>query len=393
MKPATLRIGIVGHGFIARVHTNAWSVVARAFPLRLRPELVALAGRDRVAATAAAVRLGWANVESSWEELVARSDLDVVDICAPDYLHATIGVAALKSGKHVLCEKPLASCVSEATDMVSAAERASRRGVRAMVGFNYRRVPALELTRRLISEDRLGQLTHLRCSYLQDWLEDPESETTWKSDSERSPLGALSDLGSHVVDLAQHVAGHNIQRLVGAPSFGDRSPFTSPNRDRSMPHVPTPELTPTREPSRAARGASAFLAELTDGVVASFEVSRVAAGHLNDLRLEIGGTEGSIRFSLERLNELELFDRTMPIGERGFRSIPMTDPRHPWLGGWWPPGHILGWEHAFTHEVAAFVEAITEDRDPRPSFADGLQVQRVIAAVAELPGRGAGRRS
>jgi predicted dehydrogenase len=258
-----------------------------------------------------------------------------------------------------------------------------------MVGFTYRRVPALELTRRLVLEGRFGQLTHLRASYLQDWLASPTAEMNWKLNPVSAPLGALSDLGSHVIDLAQFVAGHTVTRLVAVSSLGDRAPLTSEDQNRSRQHPAAGEVQATDRMRAATRGSTQILAQLASGLIASFEVSRTAAGHWNDLRFELAGSEGSIRFRLERLNELELFDRRSPRGEDGFRTILMTDPHHPWLEGWWPPGHIIGWEHAFTHQVAALIEAIAQGQDPHPSFAEGLQIQQVIKAVVTSAETGA----
>ena len=203
-------VGMVGYAFMGRAHSLAWNAVGRVFDLPLRPRLAAICGRDRAAAEAAAARLGWAAAETDWRALIARDDVDLVDIAAPGDLHAPIAIAALEAGKHVLCEKPLANTLAEAEAMKAAADAAYPRGARAMVGFNYRRVPALALARRLVEQGRIGPLRHVRAVYLQDWLADPEAPMTWRMRAERAGSGALGDLGAHVVDLARYLTGDEI---------------------------------------------------------------------------------------------------------------------------------------------------------------------------------------
>jgi predicted dehydrogenase len=363
----TVGVGMVGYAFMGRAHSLAWHAVTRAFDVPVRPRLAAICGRDEAAAQRAADRLGWASAETDWRALIERDDVDLIDICAPGDMHAPIAIAALQAGKHVLCEKPLANTLAEAQAMAAAADAAYPGGARAMVGFNYRRVPALALARKLVEQGRIGTLRHVRAVYLQDWLVDPEAPMTWRMQAERAGSGALGDLGAHIVDLARYLTADEITDVsaLAATFVGER-----PYADRSGTGWVTVD------------DAVVFVAKLAAGALASFEATRSAAGHKNGLRIELNGSAGSLAFDLERLNELEFLDVEESPGLGGFRRILVTEPDHPYLAGWWPPGHILGWEHTFTHQAADLLTAIAEGGQPRPSFADGLEVQRVLDAVA-----------
>ncbi|GHF75712.1 Gfo/Idh/MocA family protein [Streptomyces thermodiastaticus] len=380
-----LRIGMVGYAFMGAAHSQGWRTVGRVFDLPLRPELTAICGRDADAVRTAADRLGWAGAETDWRALVARDDIDLVDICTPGDSHAEIALAALAAGKHVLCEKPLANTVAEAEAMAQAAEDAAERGQVAMVGFNYRRVPATALARRMIAEGRLGTLRHVRVSYLQDWLVDPEFPLTWRLRRERAGSGSLGDLGAHIVDLAQHLAG---EHLAGVSALTET--FV---RQRPLPAGATSGLSAQPAGSAPATGqvtvddAALFTGRFTSGALACFEATRYATGRKNALRIELNGDRGSLAFDLERLNELWYHDGTEPAGGAGFRRILVTEPDHPYLHAWWPPGHGLGYEHTFVHQARDLVHAVAEGTRPEPSFADGLQVQRVLAAVEESAAR------
>ena len=371
----TLGVGMVGHAFMGTAHSQAWRTAGRVFDLPLAPVMVALCGRDRDRTAAAARRLGWAAVETDWKELVRREDVALVDICTPGDSHAEIAIAALEAGKHVLCEKPLANTVEEAVAMTAAAERARAHGVRAMVGFNYRRVPALALARQLIADGRLGVIHHVRAAYLQDWLADPAFPLTWRLDRERAGSGALGDLGAHIVDLAQFLTG---QRLTGVcaltETFVGQRPL--PGGDGVGPVT--------------VDDAALFLGRFTRGAVATFEASRFATGRKNALRIELNGSAGSVVFDLEALNVLQFHDHREDTATAGFRRILVTEPTHPYLEAWWPPGHLLGYEHTFTHEVKDLVQAVGDGLDPAPSFADGLQVQQVLASVERSASNGSG---
>ncbi|MEU9442854.1 Gfo/Idh/MocA family oxidoreductase [Streptomyces sp. NPDC048304] len=377
-------VGMVGYAFMGRTHSHAWRTAACAFDLPMRPVMAALAGRERAALEEAARRQAWAATETDWRALIARPDVQLVDICTPGSSHAEIAIAALEAGKHVLCEKPLANTVEEAEAMAAAAAAASRRGVRSMVGFSYRRTPALALARRLIADGRLGSLRHVRAQYLQDWIVDPEFPLVWRLQREHAGSGALGDIGAHIVDLAQF--------LVGEPLSGVSALTETFVSERPLPTVSS-GLAAVAD-GAAPRGpvtvddAALFTGRFPSGAVASFEATRFAAGRKNALRIEINGDRGSIAFDLERLNELEFHDHTEPAATAGFRRILVTEPDHPYLEGWWPPGHGLGYDHTFVHQVRDLMHAIVEGRDPEPSFADGLQVQRVLAAVEHSAAHG-----
>lgn len=359
-------VGMVGYAFMGRAHSQAWHSVARAFDVPLKPKLAAICGRDDAAAEVAAGRLGWATVETDWRALVARDDIQLIDISAPGDMHAPIAIAALQAGKHVLCEKPLANTLAEAEAMKAAADAAYPSGTRAMVGFNYRRVPALALARKLVEQGRVGTLRHVRAVYLQDWLADPNAPMTWRMQAERAGSGALGDLGAHIVDLTRYLTGDEITGVSAISAiFTGRRPMADGSGTGTV----------------TVDDAVVFTARLGSGALASFEATRYATGRKNGLRMELNGSAGSLAFDLERLNELEFYDGSDRSATAGFRRILVTEAGHPYLNGWWPPGHILGWEHTFTHQARDLLTAIAEGKQPEPSFADGLAVQRVLDAV------------
>ncbi|WP_079086887.1 Gfo/Idh/MocA family protein, partial [Streptomyces silvensis] len=376
-------VGMVGYAFMGAAHSQGWRTVGRVFDLPVDARLTAVCGRDGAAVRAAADRLGWASAETDWRALVARDDIDLVDICTPGDSHAEIAVAALDAGKHVLCEKPLANTVAEAEAMAAAAARAAARGQVAMVGFNYRRVPALALARRMVAEGRLGTLRHVRLSYLQDWLVDPSFPLTWRLRKDRAGSGALGDLGAHIVDLAQFLTGEGI---AGVSALTETFVRERPLLDAGAGAVSAAGGAGAGR-VRAGTGqvtvddAALFTARFPSGALATFEATRFAAGRKNALRVELNGSDGSLTFDLERLNELSFHDHTEPAVSSGFRRILVTEPGHPYLEAWWPPGHGLGYEHTFVHQARDLLHAVATGSTPEPSFADGLSVQRVLAAV------------
>jgi predicted dehydrogenase len=367
MSPArdTIGIGMVGHAFMGAVHSHAWRSVHRFFDPPLVPRLAVLAGRDETRAKAAAQRFGWADVETDWRKLIARDDVDLVDICTPGDSHAEIAIAALEAGKHVLCEKPLANSVAEAEAMAEAARRARERGVRAMVAFNYRRVPALAHARNLVASGALGEIRHVRSVYLQDWLSDPQSPMTWRLRRESAGSGALGDLGAHIVDAAQFVTG---EWITGVSALTNTFVHERPSESGGTDAVTVDDT-------------ALFLARLSSGAVASFEATRFALGRKNAMRLEVNGSKASLAFDFESMNELQWYEGGGT--EAGFRRILVTEAEHPYVGVWWPPGHLLGYEHTFTNEVADLLDAIGAGTDPEPGFDAGLRVQRVLHAVEE----------
>ena len=381
MSEDVLRVGMVGYAFMGAVHAHAWRNAHRFFDLPLTPELTAIAGRNKEAVNAAAERLGFASVETDWHALVERDDIDLIDICTPGDSHAVIAVAALEAGKHVLCEKPLANTVQEAEQMAAAARAAAERGIWAMCGFTYRRTPALALARRLVEAGRIGSVRQVRAQYLQDWLHDPDAPMTWRLDKAKSGSGALGDLGAHLIDTTQWLTG---QAIIGVSAILETFVTSRPlsgERAGLGGHGDTDADAPRGEVT--VDDAALFTARFADGGIATFEATRFALGRKNALRIEINGTAGSIAFDFEDNNVLHFFDGTDSVDEQGFRRILVTEPEHPYVSAWWPPGHGLGYEHGFAHQVVDLVNAIAENRQPEPSFADGLQVQRVLGAVED----------
>jgi predicted dehydrogenase len=373
--PPTLGVGLIGYAFMGAAHSQAWRTAPHFFDLPMRPQLTVLAGRDAVRVADAAERLGWSSVETDWRRVLERDDVDLVDVCTPGDTHAEIAIAALEAGKHVLCEKPLANTVAQAEAMAEAAARAAARGVRSMVGFTYRRVPAIGLARELVAQGRLGEIRHVRAQYLQDWIADPAAPMSWRLQKERAGSGALGDIGAHIVDLTQHVTG---QRLTGVSAlletFVKERPL--PAAEGSLSGV-AGQGTGTVTVDDAA----VFLGRFDGGALATFEATRFALGRKNAIRIEVNGSRGSLAFDFEDMNVLHFFDGDEPATTAGFRRIVVTEPDHPYVGAWWPAGHGLGYEHGFTHQVVDLVTAIAKGEDPTPSFADGLQVQRVLDAV------------
>ena len=370
-----LNVGMVGYAFMGAAHSQAWRTAPRFFDLPLRPRMAAVAGRNPTALAAAADRLGWASTETSWQGLVERDDIDLVDICTPGDTHAEIAIAALGAGKHVLCEKPLANSVAEAEAMADAADAAARTGVRSMVGFTYRRVPAILLARTLVAEGRLGTIHHVRAQYLQDWIVDPEAPLSWRLVKEQAGSGALGDIGAHIIDLTQFITGDLIAEVSGKlETFVDERPL--PSEHSGLSGVASDE-----RGAVTVDDAAVFLATFGGGAVGVFEATRFANGRKNAIRIEINGSLGSLAFDFEDMNLLHFYDGSDDAVTAGFRRILVTEPEHAFMAAWWPPGHLIGYEHGFTHQVVDLVNDIATGADPAPSFRDGLQVQRVLAAV------------
>ncbi|MFE9191292.1 Gfo/Idh/MocA family protein [Micromonospora sp. NPDC007208] len=370
---------MVGYAFMGAAHSQAWRTVNRVFDLPARARMALICGRDTAKVAEAADTLGWDAYTTDWRDLINRDDIDVVDICTPGDSHAEIALAALAAGKHVLCEKPLANSVEEARAMTAAADVARATGVRSMCGFNYRRVPAVTMMRQLVADGRLGVIRHVRATYLQDWIVDPQFPLVWRLQKDRAGSGALGDIGAHIIDLTQFVTG---QRISGVSAVTET--FV---KERPLP-AESSGLAASVDGHTAPTGtvtvddAAVFVARLDGGALATYEASRFATGRKNALRVEINGSLGSVVFDLERLNELEFYDATRPAVEQGFSRILVTEGEHPYMSAWWPPGHIIGYEHSFTHEMRDFIEAVATGVDPTPSFADALQVQLVLDAVA-----------
>ena len=365
--PAGSRLGVamIGYAFMGKAHSNAWRNVASYFDVPAFERRV-LVGRDPDGVAEAAAKYGWAESATDWRSVLDRDDIHIVDICAPGFMHAEIAIAALAAGKHVLVEKPLANTLAEAEAMADAARRARDLGVQSMIGFNYRRVPALALARELIAEGRLGTVRHVRAAYLQDWLVDPDSPMTWRLNKDTAGSGALGDIASHAIDQVLFLLGDQVTEVTGRlHTFTPSRPGATGLEEVTVDDAAWATLT------------------LASGAIASVEVSRVATGQKNSLKLEIYGDKGALLFDLEALNELGFLDATLPVREQGFRRILVNEPEHPYVDAWWPQGHVIGWEHTFTHEIRDFLVAVGTGTQPSPSFEDGLTVQRILSAVEE----------
>jgi predicted dehydrogenase len=362
-----LNVAMIGYQFMGRAHSNAWRQVGRFFETPVEPVLRVVCGRDPQGVETAADRLGWAEAATSWEEVVHRPDIDIVDICTPGDSHPEIAVAAARAGKAVLCEKPLANTLAEAETMLAAVEAA---GVPHMVCHNYRRAPAVALARRLIDEGRIGRIHHFRGTYLQDWIVDPDFPRVWRLEKARAGSGALGDIASHSLDLARHLVGE-IDAVSGLlQTFIEERPMPD-GRGRGKVDVDDAALS---------------LVRFAGGAIGSIEGSRFAPGRKNYNRFEINGSRGSLVFDLERMNELEFYEEAGP--ESGFRTVLATDPSHPFVEAWWPPGHILGYEHTFVHTILDFLRAIDAGTPVHPDFGDGVANQRVIDAIARSAASG-----
>ena len=367
---AEIGVGLVGYKFMGRAHSNAYRQLPRFFDVDPVPRMAAICGRDEAGVREAADSLGWESHETDYRRLVERDDVGLVDVVTPGNTHREIVLAALAAGKHVICEKPLANTLDEAREMLVAARDA---GTINTVCFNYRRAPAVQLAKRLIDDGRLGTIRHWRATYLQDFIMDPGFPLIWRLKKELAGSGALGDIGAHIVDLSQFLLG-GISGVVGMmETFIEERPLEGSEGE-------TGEVT--------VDDAAAFLARFEGGAIGTFEATRFAAGRRNKNAFEINGSKGSVAFDLERMNELEVFFVDDEADVQGFRTVNVTGPDHPYAGAWWPPGHILGYEHTFVHTMKDLMDGIAKGTSPAPTFEDAYRVQAVLDAVERSAGGG-----
>ena len=350
----TFRVGLIGYKFMGRAHSNAWRQAPRFFDLKAGVELHTLCGRDAAAVQAARTRLGWQFATTDWREVVESPLIDIVDIGSPTFTHAEIAIAALKNGKHVLCEKPMGRDLKECEAMWAAAKRA--RGVH-MVCHTYRRIPAIALARRMIEEGALGRIFHFRARYAQDRLADPEFPLDWRLEKATSGSGVHSDINSHIIDLARYLAGEFTDVCGIVNTF--------------IPERPRADLLAQgkRQPGKVtAPDSAAFLGWMEGGIMANLEATRYALGRRNHIEIEINGSKGSIYFDFEDMNRLKYYNGNDPKDRQGFRDILVTqrDGVQPYVANWWPPGHGIGYEHTFVHAMADFVNACVEGKPVHP---------------------------
>ena len=368
-----VRVGMVGYKFMGKAHSHAYRDLPMFFPNVPRPVMSVICGRHEASVRAAAEQFGWASYVTDWRELVRRDDIDLIDINAPSDAHKEIALEAAAAGKHIFCEKPLALTLADAREMLAAAEQA---GVKHMIGFNYRFAPAVQLAKKLVSEGRLGRIYHFRAWFLQDWLVDPEFPLVWRLTREVAGSGSHGDLGAHLIDLAHFLVGDMTEVVGMSDTFV---------RERPLPASMT-GLSATGS-SDGAKGevtvddATLFLARFGNGALGSFEATRYASGHRCTNSFEINGSKGSVKFDFERMNELQVYFTDDDADVQGFRRVLATDPAHAYADAWWPPGHTIGYEHTFIHEVVELMEALRDNRSPVPSFHDGVRCQAVLEAV------------
>lgn len=368
-----LRIGMIGYKFMGKAHSNAYRSLPMFFPKALKPEMSVICGRNAEALAEAATQLGWSDCVTDWKDLIVRENVDLIDINAPSDAHKEIALAAAKAGKHIFCEKPLALTLADSREMLQAAEDA---GVTHMVGFNYRFSPAVRLAKKLVESGRLGKIYHFRAWFLQDWIIDPEFPLVWRLQKEIAGSGSHGDLGAHLIDLAHFLVG-DVKEVIGmSETFIKERPLAAEMTGLSAKgdkDAPKGKVT--------VDDATLFLARFDNGALGSFEATRFAAGHRSTNSFEINGSLGSVKFDFERMNELEVYLTSDAEDVQGFRRVLATDPAHEYAEAWWPPGHTIGFEHTFIHEMLELSNAIEEGRQPVPNFHDGVKCQAVLEAV------------
>ena len=362
-KP-TLSVGLIGYQFMGKAHSNAWRQAPRFLDLPAEVRMKTICGRNRAAVKKAAAKFGWEDSQTDWRRMIADRKIDIVDICTPNDSHCEIAIAAAKAGKAILCEKPLARNVAEAEKMTRAVKQAR---VVNMVCHNYRRIPATVLMREMIERGEIGEVFHFHARYAQDWIVDPKFPLLWRLQSNMAGSGALGDIGSHVVDLARYLVGEFKEVCAITETFVKQRPLKAGSRTKGRVTVDD---------------AMTMIGRFGNGALASLEATRFAPGRKNSITLEINGSAGSVFFDLEEMNRLRFFNRRDPQDRQGFRDIIVTESSHPYMDKWWPPGHIIGYEHTFVHTIADFVKAVVAGKSVQPTFEEGLKNQRVLDAVA-----------
>lgn len=374
MDKKKINVGLIGYKFMGKAHSHAYASVGRFFKISAIPVMKAICGRDKDAIKDAAQTYGWEGYETSWEKLVKRKDIDLIDISAPSDVHKDICIAAAEARKDIFCEKPLALTLKDALEMLKAVEKT---GVKHMIGFNYRMTPAVRLAKRLIDEDRIGKIFHFRAYFLQDWLVNPKFPLVWRLRKEIAGSGAHGDMGGHLIDMARYLVGEFDEVIGMNQTFIKERP------------LPKEVLTGITAQAGEGRGsvtvddATAFLAKFKNSVFGTFETTRFATGRRSKNGFEINGSKGCIAFNFEDMNHLQFYSLDDSEHIRGFRNIIVTEACHPYMNAWWPPGHIIGYEHTFIHEVYELMEALANDRIPVPNFIDGVKCQEVLDAVDE----------
>ena len=362
-RPA-YRVALLGTKFMGKAHSQAYRNVNMYFPDAPKAERAVICGRDPADTEQAAERFGWQESSTDWEAVVARDDIDIVDVSTPGNMHCRMVLAAAAAGKHIVCEKPLANTLAEAERMVEAVEQA---GVSHLLMHNYRRVPAVALAKRMVEDGRLGRIRHFRARYLQDWAMSPDLELVWRFDRKLAGSGALGDLGAHVIDLGRHLCGEIAELAATCETFIPQRPVAAGSE--TMGQVTVDD-------------AVALCVRFANGAIGTIEASRFAPGRKNHNTFEINGSEGSLVFDLENLNRLRFYSTGDQPDAQGFHEIIACSlGKHPYADNWWFDGHLLGYEHSFTHTIYDWLTALAEGSSIRPDFRDGLLNQRVLDAA------------
>jgi len=369
----TLKVGMIGYKFMGKAHSHAYRDIPLFFPKTIHPEMKVICGRNYDDVALAAKQFGWEEYTTDWKSLLDREDIDLIDINAPSDVHKEITIAAARAGKHVFCEKPLALTLKDSREMLEVVEAA---GVKHMVGFNYRFAPAVMLAKKLLDEGKLGDIYHFRACFLQDWLVDPNFPLAWRLQKEIAGSGSHGDLGAHLIDLAHYLIGDMTEVIGLSETFIKERPIPTNMTGLSATGNNTGE-----KGQVTVDDATLFLAKFANGALGSFEATRFASGHRCTNSFEINGSKGSVIFDFERMNELQVYFTEDREDVQGFRRVLTTDPAHAYAENWWPPGHTIGYEHTFIHEMVELLEAFREDRQPIPNFRDGVKCQQVLEAV------------
>jgi len=384
MAAKKLNVALIGTKFMGKAHSHAWSSAAKFFDLPAEPVLKVAVGRDQPSLDEFASRWGWQETATDWKSVIARPDIDIVDIATPTALHCEMAIAAAGAGKQIFCEKPLALDAAQAERMAQAVRTA---GVTSYVNHNYRRVPAVMYAKHLIDTGRLGRIFHWRGAYLQSWIIDPEFPLTWHLQAEHAGAGPLWDLGSHSVDLARFLVGEIASVQALTTTFIKERPL--PGAEAGTFKAGAGSGAAVLRGPVTVEDAAIMAVTFENGALGSFESTRFATGRKNSNLFEIYGDKGAVAFNLERMNELEFLDATLPSLEQGFRTVLVTEAEHPYLAAWWPPGHVIGYEHTFTHAVADFVKAVVAKQPIHPNFDDGAATIRVLEAAKRSAAAGA----
>jgi predicted dehydrogenase len=378
MAKKKLNIALIGTKFMGKTHSNGLRQVSKFFDLPTEPVMKVLCGRDPGETKAAAAKMGWEEHSTNWKEVLARDDIDIVDIATPGDLHKPMAIAAAKAGKHVICEKPLANTAKESEAMLAAVKKA---GVKHMCGFSYRFAPAVATIKKMVRTGDLGEIFHFRAAYQQDWIVDPEFPLVWRLQKKHAGSGALGDIGAHILDMCHNLVGPISEVSAATQTF---------IKKRKIPDSRTGMHRSNRASKKAKMGtvtvddAAIVLARFKGrNTLATFEATRFAPGRRNHHTFEINGSKGSVVWNLEDMNYFQYFNCADPDQAQGFRRVNATDPGHPYADAWWPPAHSIGYEHLFTHEFYDFIRELNHKNVLYPTFEDGLQCNRVLDAVAK----------